>query len=69
MNRKQKIGYYVAHGTKVSARSVKNVAVDSVNGAGLLLRFAKRTVQSAARSVRNGAADIAQGAKYGWKAD
>jgi hypothetical protein len=69
MNRKQKLGYHVAHTTKTAARTTKSLAHDAYSGAGLLLGFFKHTAKTAVRSTKDAVSDVRQGAKYGWKAD
>lgn len=67
MNRKQKFGFIGAHMVRNGGLKIKGAAKDAVSGACLLGRFARSTVSGSARSVRNAASDVAQGAKYGWR--
>lgn len=67
MNRKQRIAYTATHSARRAGQVTKDAAKDAAKGASLLGRFAIGTLKGVALSTKNAAADVRQGAKYGWK--
>jgi hypothetical protein len=67
MNRKQRFAFNAARAARKTTHRTKSLAHDAVNGAGLLLGFARATVRGTKSAAKNAAADVARGARHGWK--